>query len=186
MRKKRKLGLVIALIIIAIGASIILGSCNSGPHYKTIKTKKDKVHCYKGRGNSGGGSTSSTSDDLLFWYVLFGNNNSYYYYSSPTPVTNFSGVTFSRSTSFPTIVSADGSNVKPEQETEEMEVDASQIADEIEASMPQTEQEEVTEQTTETETEASETSSESSSESSSDGGGDSGGGDGGGDGGGGD
>ena len=167
----------------------IITSCNNGGRTHTTKTitKTVKVHVYKthpaGRyiETDDQKQPSYVADDSwIYWYIINSNNNSYYYYSSPTPVTNFTNISFQSSTSFP-VIAADGS-AKPVEEPE-MEVPSEEVAS-IEANVAPTEVEsiETTTETTEP-AESNESTSEGNSESSnSDAGdaGDGGGGDGGG------
>lgn len=112
---------------------------------------------------------SDATNDLLFWYLIMNNQtHTYYYYSSPTPITNFSSISWSQSNTMPTELD----NMQP---TAEIEEPLTELPNEIEVEMEtNTEQG----QTESTENSSNESGSESSSESSSGdsgGGGDSGG-----------
>ncbi len=49
-------------------------------------------------------SPNNNNDILLYWYLLQGPGNHYYYYSSPTPVTDFSNVTFTETVGLPAVL----------------------------------------------------------------------------------
>jgi len=40
-------------------------------------------------------------EELIYWYVILSDNNTYYYYSSPTPVSNYSSISWSKSSENP-------------------------------------------------------------------------------------
>jgi hypothetical protein len=106
MRNIKFLGLLLAFALL---------SCNS--HKKSVK-----VHCYQ--------VNKGTSDAPLIWYfyVMDGTSGDYYYYSSPTPVTNFSAVTWAESASLP----AEISGVSP---TSEVSTDASSLSSDVQGAV---------------------------------------------------
>lgn len=128
--------------------------------------KKAKVHRYVTHSQDAGGN-----DVILYWYLLSGMNNQYYYYSSPTPVSNYSSVSWSSSTGKPAQLEEDKETIET---LEDEEVPVAAIAE-----SEGIEQEQLTEtENTETETTTSETEStsdNSASEGNSDSGSDSGG-----------
>jgi uncharacterized membrane protein YgcG len=146
-------------ILLIISIAFLLSGCDS---YK--EHRKCKIQQYQ--------TGSDASNDLLFWYLIMNHsNNSYYYYSSSVPVSNFSTVNWSQSTTLPTELN----ELQPISETEEPLTELpNEIEVEMEAEQGQAEA---------SENSSTESSSETGSESSggdSGGSSDSGGGDGGG------
>ena len=152
----------IVYILMVFGLTIALGSCN-GRHKKTKHVVKEYVQHTK----------VNDIDADVYWYLMMSDNgNNYYYYSSSTPVTNFSTVNWTESTTNP-ITAID-------QTTITAEPDVSVSNTEMSESM----QSEFTESNGFEATEADATSSESggfesSTDNSSDGGNDGGSSDGG-------
>ena len=142
-------------IILIIAVFIFLFSCE----YKH-RERHCKVHCYQ----------TGSGDDLMYWYLLYGNNNTYYVYQSASPVTSFTGVSWSQQQSIPEQLS----NV---QEFEQINEPLSELPDEIDVDMS-----DQTEEATESNSEGESSSGESGSDAggSDAGGSDGGGGDGGG------
>jgi uncharacterized membrane protein YgcG len=133
------------------------------------KKYKQKVHVYKVQ-NSGGSSTESKGDDFIYFYMIMSDNGSCSYtYSSTTPVTNFSGVSWTAASVRPVPPNA--------QEEATEEISETELPAEVESEMEAN----TTENSSETSEDAStDAGGESSSGSSDASGGDGGGGDGGG------
>lgn len=147
--------------LLFISLSVFIFSCDS---FK--EPRKCKIQQYQ--------TGSDATNDLLFWYLIMNNQtHSYYYYSSPTPVSNFSSVSWSQTNTIPTQLD----NLQPVSEIEEP---LTELPNEIEVEM---EAEPATNEAESSSTESNSESNSSSESSSGDSGGssgDSGGGDGGG------
>ena len=148
------------LFIILLSIGLLFSCSNSHNHKHKVQTWKQTV------------THDDGSTDLLFWYIMMSGSNSsptYYYYSSPTPVTNFSSVSWQISESNP------ADKIEEKEELPEQEIENDQLSEETQGEI---------EADSENSDSGSATDDNGGSDSDS-GGGDSGGGDGdGGDGGG--
>ncbi len=147
------------IIIIAI-----LFGCNND------KLSHVKVHKYKQKSEV---VNDDPSDDWIFWYIIMSDNGSCYYYSSPSPVTNYSSITWTPSSNIPYAISDKNPEAEEVEELGVEEVSVEEFGEEMQSDLE------------------SDSDSDTDSDFDSDGGdsgesGDSGGGDFGGDGGGGD
>lgn len=112
-------------------------SCGNGNGSHQGKRKKVakslKVKCYKQR-NPNTASDNNPMNDYIFWYLIMNNNGSCSYYSSPTPITNYSTVNWSKSDIVPQELN-DKENV---QEQPEQEVEVDNLSNEMQAEIDAT------------------------------------------------
>jgi uncharacterized membrane protein YgcG len=115
---------IFQLLTIALFA-ITLNSCtNTGQHKKGDPSIT--VQSYKVPNDS-----TETADDFIYWYMITQSNGSYYYYSSPTPVSDFSSVSWSTSETMPTelsgtgVESLDATSVEVDNLSQDMQTDIS-------------------------------------------------------------
>ena len=87
------------LILMSIIVGLMFASCGNSHHHH--KQTSQNVKCYHQKHLRDDGTY-----ELLYWYILMGPNNNYYYSSSSTPVTSFSGVSWSTSSTSPIDVSS--------------------------------------------------------------------------------
>lgn len=156
---------IVTILLIAV----CFTACGPVNRHKKDHKKTTKVKSYKQKSSI---IDSDPNNDYIFWYILdlasnASTNNTYVYYSSPTPVTSFNSVTWSRSATAPK--GLDQKELEEMEQLEEIELDIDALPADLQDQV---------EEEAETEAEA-ESESESSSEGS-DGDGDGGGGDGGG------
>jgi hypothetical protein len=65
-------------------AALLFSACTSGRKDNHVKASEYAV--------SNPNSTEDSGDDLIYWYLITADNGGCYIYSSPTQITNFSGV----------------------------------------------------------------------------------------------
>jgi hypothetical protein len=83
---------ILKVISVALVIALV-AACEPAPRqHHQVQKQNVKVHQYR--------SHVDGSNDWLYWYVIYLNSSnstqSTYYYSSPTPVSNFSSVNFTR------------------------------------------------------------------------------------------
>lgn len=150
------------LLILAVSTAILFGGC------APKKNKHVVVHNYKVQ--------EKNDNDVLVdvLYYVINNSNGCYYTSSPTPITNFSSVSWTSSKTIQAQLEEENA-----QELGEQEIETEQLSQEIQTEVEQN-AESFEDSQADAESAESDSNSDSGSDSGSDGGGDSGGGDGGG------
>lgn len=140
------------LFLLLIATTFLFSCDNTQRHRKSADVKVYKV------------ANSSTVDnnDWIWYYMIFNQNGSYYYYSSPVYYTSIpSSATWASSTTTP-INPEYVSTIDQSQPIAEFNEPMTELPDEIEVEMDNTEQAQ-----SETESAAENSNSESNSESSS-------------------
>lgn len=88
-----------------------------------------KVHIYKQESSV---VDDDFSNDLIYWYVIF-NGNGCYYTSTTTPITNYSSINWSTSSSVPYAISDKNPNANQLEELSPENVEISELPSEIQA-----------------------------------------------------
>ena len=78
------------IAIVLVSLTLAFASCNGGNHKHSVTTHPVKSYCQTVHNDDG-------TTALLYWYMMMNHSGHYYYYSSPTPVSNFSTVTWQTS-----------------------------------------------------------------------------------------
>lgn len=122
------------LINSLVAAAFLLGCGTPQKHHKKKHPEKVAVHSWKVK-NSNAELNNNQDDDWLFWYIIYTNNLNTtnpgcpcYSYSSPTPVTNFSSLQFSKVEQLP-------QEVQNQPEEQVQEVEPTDVPEEVETTV---------------------------------------------------